>query len=86
MPTAEEVQDTVMREISRASGTPKARLKDTHKLRADLVIAHENFVVLAQNLRAFIKRSAPDNTLVLRDIDTASSTVEGVIKMVKERV
>jgi len=86
MPTQAEVMDFVLREISKASGTPKNRLKPGHKLKADLAIAHENFVVLAQNLRAFIKSHKPANTLVLKEIETASATVGTVTQLVQDRV
>jgi len=86
MPSKESVRDTVLREISKASGVPKSRLKDDLKLRADLVISHENFVALAQNLRTFIKESNPAQTLVLKEIDTASTTVSTVVELVTKRV
>jgi hypothetical protein len=86
MPRDDSVRDTVLREISKASGVPKSKLKDTHKLRQDLVISHENFVVLAQNLRSFIKQQNPNQTLVLREIDTATATVGSVVQLVEDRV
>jgi hypothetical protein len=86
MPNNDTVRETVLREISKASGVPKPRLADTLKLRADLAISHENLVTLTQNLRTFIKQSNPSGTLLLREIDTAAVTVGNVVTLVAGRV
>lgn len=86
MPDEPTVRDKVLTEISKASGAPKTQLKDDKKLRDDLVIGHENFVTLAQNLRSFIKESNTQQTLLLKEIDTASATVGSVFQLVLKRV
>jgi hypothetical protein len=86
MPTPEEVAAFVLREISKASGVPTTELKPEHKLKTDLAISHVNFVVLAQNLRAFIKQHKPTQTLVLKEIETAAATVLSVVQLVQGRV
>jgi hypothetical protein len=85
MPDQSTVRTSVLGEISKASGVPKAQLTDAMTLRDDLVISHENLVPLAQILRSFIKASAPGETLLLKEIDTASATVGSVVKLVYDR-
>ena len=79
------VRDTVLTEVSKASGTPKSDLADDNTLQKDLGISSENFVILAQNLRAFIRASNPQQTLLLKEINTASATVGSVITLVINR-
>ena len=82
---AESARDKVLSEVSKASGTPRSRLKDSDKLKGDLGISHENFVVLAQNLRSFIRANKPSQTLLLREIETATMTVGDLIDLVAKR-
>jgi hypothetical protein len=81
-----EVRDTVLDEISIASGVPKANLKDGMRLVDDLQIAHQNYVTLAQDLRSFIESHNPNQTLLLNEIDAPSATVGSVVQLVSDRV
>jgi hypothetical protein len=85
MPDEPAVRDEVLTELSKASGTPKTDLADGNTLQRDLGIKPENFTILAQNLRAFIKASNPQQTLLLKEINTASATVGSVIALVLKR-
>jgi len=84
--TTVTVRDFVLEEIARASGVPPANLRDDLKLQADLVIAHQNYVVLAQNLDAFIQENNANQSLALSDIDTPAATVGSVITLVSTRI
>jgi len=81
-----KVRDTVLDEISSASGVPKANLKDGMKLVDDLQIAHQNYVTLAHGLRSFIESNNPNQTLLLNEIDAPSATVGSVVQLVSDRV
>ena len=86
MPDSAAIRDEVLSDISKASGVPKGRLTDKMKLRDDLQISHQNYVALAQNLRAFVKENNPGGTLLLTDIDTAAATVGTVVQFVTDKV
>lgn len=86
MVSASEIRNTVLNEISSASGVPRTRLKDEMELRDDLQISHQNYVTLAQELRAFIKTNHSQQTLLLAEIDTASATVGSTVQLVSKRI
>ena len=86
MATETVIRDKVLSELSKASGVPKAKLKDEWKLRDDLQISHPNYVALAQNLRSFVKGNNSEQTLLLNEIDTAAATVGSVFQLVSKRI
>lgn len=86
MADEQTVRDQVLKEISKASGTPRKDLRDDLKLKTDLVISHQNFVVLAQSLRYLIVSGNPSSTLLLREIETRSATVGSVAELVRKRI
>lgn len=83
--TPEEVRGKTLRSISRASGVPRNKLTDGLKLKADLGISHQSFVVLAQDLRGIIRLNMPFATLLLKEIETAAATVGSVVSLVQGR-
>ena len=82
MPT---VKERVLSAISRASGVPVQNLEGKQTLKGDLVISHQSFVVLAQDLRAIIQDTHASETLWLKDIETAAATVDSVVRVVQEK-
>ena len=81
----DEVRARTRSAISRASSVPVRNLKDEFTLRGDLRISDQGFVQLAQDLRSVIQINMPFNSLLVKEIKTASATVANVTALVEKR-